>query len=109
MKKVFSKICKLRPKHYILVAASETHYACIYTIYQNVKLKATVVKWKDPTRDMNLGLDISNHSHCLALMTCNPPTRECFFNACTACPGLVRRTSQEVLDSSITDVVTNFG
>jgi hypothetical protein len=67
-----SRICELIPKHCILATASRTHYACVCTIHQNVKLMANGVKLKDLTRDTNLELDVSTHSHCLALMICNP-------------------------------------
>jgi hypothetical protein len=76
----FSEFCKLGLKHCILAV-------CVCAIHQNVKLMATGIKLKDPTSDMNLELDISTHSHCLALMIYNPPTEECFFNGCAACPG----------------------
>jgi hypothetical protein len=81
---------------------------CVCAIDHDIKLITTGVKLKYLTSDMNLELDVSTHSHCLALIICNPPTEECFINGCAACPGkgLVQRTLQEVSDSNIIDVVT---
>ena len=82
----FSKFDELRPKHCILVGASDTHSVCVCTIHQNVKFMMFEMQ---PS-------ELPTYRHCLAKIMCNPPHPRCYLGECDYCPW-VENLKQELL------------
>ena len=64
----FSKFAELWPKHCILAGASGTHFVCVCTIHQNIKLMLHTFKLPSP---------FTTYQECLAWLMCNPATPGC--------------------------------
>ena len=73
----FSKFAELLPKQCVLAGASGTHYVCVCTIHQNVKLILNALNDKAKYE----------YPRFLAIMACNPGHPECFLGQCGFCPG----------------------
>jgi hypothetical protein len=84
------------------------HILSVYVQYiRMLNWMAIGVKLKNLTSDMNLQLDISTNSHCSSLMNAIHPQRNVFqwLRCVSRRRTCAERTLQEVLDSSIIDVV----
>ena len=69
----FSKFVQLRPRHCILAGASRTHFVCVCTTHQYVKLMIQGVKLSDIP-----GASLIRYCDCLAQVLCNPPLPSCY-------------------------------
>ena len=78
----FSTFASLRPKECVLAGSSGTHSVCVCTLHQNTKLM--FIGSKLPTLSQKT---FTHNRHCLATIMCNPPSRDCYMNICTQCPG----------------------
>ena len=66
----------------VLAEASGTHFVCVCTIHQNVKL----MMFSMPLSDL------LTYHHCLARIICN----HCYLGECDVCPG-VEKFKEEIL------------
>jgi hypothetical protein len=106
MKVGFSKFAILHPKNCILAEASGTHYVCICTTHQNVKLMLEGLKLLQLTTNSDTRL--CSYHPCLAIMICHPPTQKCFFNEYKECPGQskVKEILKNISEESAIETVT---
>lgn len=79
----FSKFAELRPKECILVGGAGTHTVCVCTVHQNMKLMLIGSSLSSYTKGEKFHL--CDYGNCLAAITCNESSTNCFFDQCSNC------------------------
>ncbi|XP_066585899.1 uncharacterized protein [Prorops nasuta] len=82
----FSKFASFRPQHCVLAGSSGTHTTCVCAMHQNVKLMILGCNLVAFTK--NLAKPLQLYSDCLEMITCQNPTKRCYFLNCDKCPGI---------------------
>jgi len=93
----FSKFAELRPCECILAGKPGTHTVCVCTIHQNIKLMIVGSGLSCCTEGEDIHL--SDYNSCLAAITCNKKSVDCFFHECSECHSLLN-TFAEFLEKN---------
>lgn len=73
----FTRFFMLRPKEVQLFGPKGTHFVCVCSVHQNVKLMF------DCFKEIS---SFSSYKECMLSILCTLPTPNCYFNECASCP-----------------------
>jgi len=82
----FSTFAKLRPKNCIPPGGSGTHFVCVCTIHQNVKLLLDAINITKLTA--NTDMLFTSYQDCLKELVCKELRPDCYIDECANCPGI---------------------